>query len=66
MIMPPCIKNGVKCDRREVGCHARCEEYLAFKKAYSEDSKKALRNKIPDEFRAVNVLKTRKRTNKPK
>ena len=34
--MPPCIKNGVRCVRREQGCQQRCPEFSDFRKGLDE------------------------------
>ena len=37
----PCLKAGNHCDKRHVGCHISCEEYIAWK----EDRCKELEKK---------------------
>ena len=40
---PPCYKNGKNCEKRHVGCHSTCKEYIAFKEARNsklEDARK--------------------------
>lgn len=27
----PCMKDGIDCDKRYVGCHAHCEAYQSFR-----------------------------------
>ena len=27
----PCRENGIDCTEREVGCHSKCEKYLAWR-----------------------------------
>ena len=46
---PPCVKNGVKCDKRHIGCQGTCEDYIKFR---SERDKKLV------EARKINGVQT--------
>lgn len=40
--MPPCERDGVKCQNRHDGCHAECEEYLEYKCERDEYKKRII------------------------
>lgn len=31
--LPPCGRNGGKCERRKIGCHSTCKEFKEFREA---------------------------------
>lgn len=60
MKMPPCKD----CEFRHPGCHGSCEQYKAWALELEAERKAISKHHEADGFRAENVLKTRKRTNK--
>ena len=57
MIRPksPCIK----CDKREAGCHGRCEKYKAYKTEHNEYAG-VVRRKIEESQVAIEYTQTRR------
>ena len=64
MIMPPCIKNGVKCEKREVGCQAKCQEYLTYKEKRNAEGLALAKDKLADSFRGKYIADTKDRLRK--
>lgn len=48
------------CDKREVGCHAACEEYIAFRKA-KDKLNAELKKKAMQEQEQNDIEKSRKK-----
>ena len=66
MIMPPCKKNGVECDKRYPGCSGECAEYKAWKEHLTAE-RRALRKDyvVNDFFKDVgHKLRRRRHTRK--
>lgn len=51
------------CGKREMGCHAKCEEYKAFWAAREEARKDAALRREAKEFTLYAVRKMKKRAN---
>lgn len=50
MITSPCFRNGIHCDKRQAGCHAKCKEYLDWSRERSTMLEAAYRDKMSDEL----------------
>ena len=54
---PPCKD----CQKRKIGCHAKCEEYLAYTKWYREQNERVSKVKnIESDFYAVTTRRRKK------
>ena len=41
----PCVKNGVHCDKRHVGCHGECEEYTTWSEERAREREELYRKR---------------------
>lgn len=49
------------CEKRELGCHSRCEAYRLYDKENQERRKKRIAISTIDDLRANNIQKLKKR-----
>lgn len=66
MTKPPCVVDGVHCDKRYIACHAACEKYAEWL-AVHEAEKDAIKrrkdaDKAVDDFLAQTNLRKKRNT----
>lgn len=58
---PPCMKNGIDCDKRHVGCQPGCKEFKAFRAAIDKANAERRKQNIGADFAADMIWRDRQK-----
>lgn len=57
----PCMKNGIDCDNRHVGCQSKCEAYKAFRAAIDQTNAERRKDDIGKGYAADMIWRDRQK-----
>lgn len=57
----PCMKNGIDCDNRHVGCQSKCEKYKAFRAAIDQANSERRKDDIGKGYAADMIWRDRQK-----
>lgn len=57
----PCMKDGIDCDKRHVGCQSKCEAYKAFRAAIDKANAERRKDDIGKGYAADMIWRDRQK-----
>lgn len=57
----PCMKNGIDCDNRHVGCQSKCEAYKAFRTAIDKTNAERHKEDASKQYAADMIWRDRQK-----